>query len=137
MLLELLWIEVFKTFKTRHLRISSCEKSEQFSTFNYFDKKLFLTCLTKFWIRLFYELLRNSHQRCSIKIGVLKNYANFTRKHLYRSLFFSGLRPAVLIKKRPRHKCFPVNFAKFLRMPFFIEHMTASDYWNRETILHC
>ena len=26
--------------------------------------------------------------------------------------------PATLLKKRLRHRCFPVNFAKFLRTPF-------------------
>ena len=29
------------------------------------------------------------------------------------------LRPATLLKKRLWHRCFPVNFAKFLRTPFF------------------
>ena len=29
-----------------------------------------------------------------------------------------GLRPATLLKKRLCHRCFPVNFAKFLRTPF-------------------
>ena len=31
-----------------------------------------------------------------------------------------SLRPATLLKKRLWHRCFPVNFAKFLRTPFFI-----------------
>ena len=30
----------------------------------------------------------------------------------------AGLRPATLSKKRPWHRCFPVNFAKFLRTSF-------------------
>ena len=30
---------------------------------------------------------------------------------------------AILLKKRLWHRCFPVNFAKFLRTPFFIEHL--------------
>ena len=30
----------------------------------------------------------------------------------------AGLRPATLLKKRLWHRCFPVNFAKFLRTPF-------------------
>ena len=30
---------------------------------------------------------RSSHQRCSVKNGVLKNFANFTGKHLCWSLF--------------------------------------------------
>ena len=46
--------------------------------------------------------------------GVLKNFAKFTGKHLRR---------ATLLKKRPWNRCFPVNFAKFLRTPFFIEHL--------------
>ena len=50
--------------------------------------------------------------------GVLKNFAKFTGKHLSQSLFFNkfaGLRPATLSKKRLWHRCFPVNFVKFLR----------------------
>ena len=30
---------------------------------------------------------------------------------------FAGL-PATLLKKRLRHRCFPMNFAKFSRIPF-------------------
>ena len=30
----------------------------------------------------------------------------------------AGLRPVTLLKKRLWHRCFPVNFAKFLRTPF-------------------
>ena len=32
---------------------------------------------------------RSSHQRCSVKKGVLKNFAKFTRKHLCQRLFFN------------------------------------------------
>ena len=35
----------------------------------------------------------------------------------------SFLMPATLIKKRLWHRCFPVNFEKFLRTPFLIEHL--------------
>ena len=64
---------------------------------------------------------RSSHPRCSIKTGVLRNFAKFKGKHLCQRLFFNknaGLRPATIIKKRLWHRCFPVNFAKFLRAPF-------------------
>ena len=60
------------------------------------------------------------------KKGVLRNFAKFTGKHLCQSLFFNNveaLRPATLLKKRLWHRCFPVNCAKFLRTPFFIEHL--------------
>ena len=32
-------------------------------------------------------------------------------------------RPATLLKKSLWRSCFPVNFAKFLRAPFFKEHL--------------
>ena len=60
------------------------------------------------------------------KKGVLKNFAKFKGKHLCQSLFFNkvaGPRPAPLLKKRLWHRCFPVNFAKFLRIPFLTEHL--------------
>ena len=65
--------------------------------------------------------VRSSHQRCSVKKGVLRNFAKFTGKHLCQSLSFNkfaDLRPATLFKKRLWHRYFPVNFAKFLRTPF-------------------
>ena len=58
--------------------------------------------------------------------GVLKNFAKFTKKHLRQSLFLNkvaGLSPATLLKKRLWHRCFPVNFAGFLRTPFL--HITS------------
>ena len=60
------------------------------------------------------------------KKGVLSNFAKFTGKHLCQSLFFNkvaALRPATLLKKRLWHRCFPVNFAKFLRTAFIKEHL--------------
>ena len=32
-------------------------------------------------------------------------------------------RPATLLKKKLWHRCFPVSFEKFLRTPFFTEHL--------------
>ena len=65
--------------------------------------------------------LQSSHQRCSMKKGVLRNFTKFTGKHLCQSLFFNkvaGLRPATLLTKRLWHRCFPVNLVKFLRTLF-------------------
>ena len=65
-------------------------------------------------------------QSCSMKEGVLKNFAKFTGKHLCHSLFFNkvkGLWPATLLKKRLWHRCFPVNITKFLRTLFLTEHL--------------
>ena len=56
-----------------------------------------------------------------MKKSVLRNFTKFTGKHLCQSLFFNkvaGFRLATLLKKRLLHRCFPVNFGKFLRAPF-------------------
>ena len=63
---------------------------------------------------------------CSVKKVFLQILQNSQEKHLWQSLFFNkvaGLRPATLLKKRLWHRCFPVNFAKFLRTPFLTEHL--------------
>ena len=52
-----------------------------------------------------------------MKKGVLKNFTKFTGKHLCQSLFFNkvvGLR-----RKRLWHRCFLVNFMKFLEHFFY------------------
>ena len=51
------------------------------------------------------------------KKGVLRNFPKFTGKHLYQSLVLT------LLKKWLWHWFFSVNSVKFLRAPFFIEHL--------------
>ena len=73
------------------------------------------------WITQMLWRCRSSHQSCSMKKGVLRNFAKFTGNHLCQSLFFNkvaGLRPTTLSKKRLWHRCFPVSLTKFLRTPF-------------------
>ena len=48
---------------------------------------------------------RSSHRRCSLRKGILRNFAKFIGKRPCQSFFF-------------RHGYFPVNFEKFLRTPF-------------------
>ena len=82
-----------------------------------------------------YNLSRNSHRRCSVRKGVPRNFGKFLGKYLYQSLFFNkvaGLSLATLLKRKLWHRCFPVNFAKFLRIPFL--QNTSSDcfflFWS-------
>ena len=51
----------------------------------------------------------NSHKTCSIIKDVLRNFAKFTGK---------GLKHSTLSKKSFWNRCFPVNFAKFIRTLF-------------------
>ena len=78
---------------------------------------------------------RSSHRRCSVK----KVFSKFTGEHLCRSLFFDKVlqgthfthftRPVTLLKKRYWHRCFPVNFAKFLRT-LFLYNTSGGCFWN-------
>ena len=64
---------------------------------NYKKHCMYMICKCRYSFKLkflsrkleFYTGVRSSHQRCSIKIGVLKNFAKFTGKHLCQSLFFN------------------------------------------------
>ena len=69
---------------------------------------------------------RSSRPKMFCKKVVLRNFANFIGKQLCQNLFFNkvaGLRLATLLKKRLWHRCFTVNFAKFLRTFFLTEHL--------------
>ena len=59
---------------------------------------------------------KSSQRRCSVKKGVLTNFAKFTGKTCVRVSFLIKLQ--ALLKKRLWHRCFHVNFAKFVRAPF-------------------
>ena len=76
-------------------------------------------------------------------------------KRLYYSLFSikaAGLRPLILLKGKPRHSCFHVSFAKFLKTLFFTEHLrwllfstlqpnffysekSVSKYWEKQSFM--
>ena len=79
-------------------------------------KLMVLWCIVIIW-----SVFRSSRLDVFCKKGLLRNSTKFTGKHLWHSLFFNkvaGLMPATLLKKRLWHRCFPVNFVKFLRAPF-------------------
>ena len=57
------------------------------------------------------EIIRSSHCWCSVKQGVLKNFANFTGKNLCWSLFL--IKVAVL--RAWKKTSTQMNFANFLR----------------------
>ena len=82
---------------------------------------------------------RSSHQRCSMKKGVLRNSSKFTGKHLRQSLYFNKVEASGLQlywKRDSGTGVFPVNFAKFLRTPLFAEHLwtTALEGWENRVL---
>ena len=50
-------------------------------------------------------------------------YSEFRYWSVFSRIRTDCSRPATLLKKRLWRRCFPVNFTKFLRTPFFIEHL--------------
>ena len=77
---------------------------------------------------------RSSHQSCSIKIAVLKNFAILVGKHLYRSLFLIKLlaiklqawRSATflmqLFKKETPTKVFSCEYCEIFKNTYFEEY---------------
>ena len=62
---------------------------------------------------------RSNYQGCSVKKGVLRNFAKFTENTFARASFLIKMQvPAALLKERPWHRFFPVNFAKFVITSF-------------------
>ena len=59
-------------------------------------------------------------QECQFAV----NYYNRGRYYKLEQLFqIDAEQPATLLKKRLWHRCFPVNFVKFLRKPFLTEQL--------------
>ena len=66
--------------------------------------------------------LRTSLAEVFCKKGVLRKFAKFLGKHLCQSLFFNKVAGL------------PVNFVKFLRTSFFIEHLWWLLLFSVETV---
>ena len=69
-----------------------------------------------FWVFSTSSKRRSRRSEVFYEIGVLKNFAKFTGKHLFQSLFFDkvpAMRPVILFKKRLQHRCATVNYSKF------------------------
>ena len=60
--------------------------------------------------------LRSSHEKCSVRKGILSNFGIFIGKNLCQSLFYNKVAGLAcnIIKKEALAQAFPVNFAKLL-----------------------
>ena len=80
------------------------------------------------WVRPWSLLSEAVVQMCSVKkvlLEISQNSQENTRGivSFLLKLQALGLRPATLLKRETLAQVFPVNFAKFLRTPFFTEHL--------------
>ena len=92
-----------------------------FSTYVTFSAKLEVVVLRGSVKKVFLEMSQNSQENTSA-----------------RASFLLSLRPPTLLKKRLWHRCFPVNFVKLLRTPFYGEYLwlLLLKNWHFLTILN-
>ena len=79
--------------------------------------------LTIFWPIIW--PFRSSRRRCSVKKGVLKNFAKFTGKHLCQSLFLNKVAGDAcnFIKKEILAQVFSCEFSEIYKNTFLTEHL--------------
>ena len=126
----------FLIWNTNFPKCKSGSVSEVIFTRKVYNKKLWPS---SYIIAIIHITCRGSHRRCSVKKSILKNSTKLTGKHLCWNFFFNKVAGLITkwsntIKQQSlqtstvQHRCFPLNFVKFLRTRFFKEHlpMTAS-----------
>ena len=72
---------------------------------------------------------RSSHQRCSVRKGVLRNFAKFIGRHLCQHFFFNKTadpRPATVLKK-DSGTVFSCELSEISNDTFFTEHLWATS----------
>ena len=76
---------------------------------------------------LYSTSIRNSHQRCSVKKGVIRYFTEFKGKHLSQSLFFNTVAGAYnCIKKETLAQVFSCEFCEIFKNTFCTEHLRTT-----------
>ena len=70
---------------------------------------------------MFLEISQNSHENTCARVSFL--------------IKLQALQPATLSKRRLWHRCFPVNFVKFLRTPFS-QNTSGRLLLERDSLIH-
>ena len=69
---------------------------------------------------------RSNYQGCSVKKGVLRNFAKFAEKHLCQSLSFNKVAGACsCFKKETLAQVFSCKFCEICKNTFYTEHVWA------------
>ena len=73
---------------------------------------------------------KSNYQECSVKKGVLRNFAKFTGKRLCQSLVFNKVAGACsFIKEETLVQVFSCKFCEIGKNTFFTEHIQATAFW--------
>ena len=78
----------------------------------------------------YFKKIQNSHRRCSVRNGVLRNFAKFTGKHLCQSLYFNKV-ACNFIKIETLAQVFSCEFCDIFKNAFFTEHLQANASKNK------
>ena len=111
-----IWMFLPDLFETKYIWIFSVFKV------GIFIEKFFFPCVFNFYKQSFADVLQN---KCSWK------FCKLHRKTLKSESLFNkvpGLKACNFIKKRLRHRCFPVKFAKCLQY-LFLQNTPGSCFW--------
>ena len=74
--------------------------------------------------KVFLEISQSSQENTYSRVSFLiPLQASLSTPLKTKESIWSKERPKALLKKRLWHRCFPVNFVKLLRTPFYIEHL--------------
>ena len=94
---------------------------------------LFLRKHLRLLCSLLCYLFRSSHQRCSVRKVILRNFAKFAGKHLCQSLFLTKLLAACnFITKETLAQVFSCEFCEISKNTFFTEHL-----WVTASVCSC
>ena len=83
------------------------------------------------------KTIRSSHQRCSVRKSVLRNFTKFTGEHLCQSLFYNNFIKKLscnFIKKETLAQVLSCEFVKFLRAPF-LQNISGWLFLNNDAVV--
>ena len=80
---------------------------------------------------------RSSWSQLFFKKSVLGRFGKIQRKTSTLGSLFSGLQLTTLLKERPQHNSYPVNFAKFLKASFLCNTSTWMRFRTKMTEHAC
>ena len=69
------------------------------------------------------KLFQMSPEKINIELKEKQSYTAVLLKRYLKIFSKIHKKRATLLNKRLRHRCFPMNFTKFLRATFFTEHL--------------
>ena len=84
---------------------------------NYFHKSFAKYFILDVWLGSEYYYDRRSHRTCSVRKGVLRNFAKFTRKYMCQSPFFNKL-----AGMRTLAEVLSCEFLEISKNTFFTDH---------------